>query len=432
MNRIILIGNGFDLAHGLPTSYKNFIDHYWKKWGERLQGGYLGNELTDNLCSISQKGEISPWYWLFPTKNISKGITIPPQNAIEEVKSQPDRFTVKKKPFFQYIDRAVETKTWVDIEEEFYLWLKKIFKRDECEYTRPAQLNEELELIKRNLQDYLISIQQNQIKPELVKNCIKNTLSEPFCVKDISVEGRSLFDSFLAGRWNTALNNDIECKKLLCRFGYDWQFDSSDIKEQASNIDVSKHIERIHSNTAGVHAYFRLPSEILLLNFNYTKTADLYISPKSKFAVNHIHGELDDSGNPIIFGYGDELDEDYKKLANLNDNSYLTNIKSIRYLETDNYRQLLRFIDSAPYQIYIMGHSCGNSDRTLLNTLFEHKNCVSIKPYYHEWTDDKGNHGDNYLEIIQNISRNFNSMQKMRDRVVNKSYCRPLVPLAER
>ncbi|MCC8145746.1 MAG: bacteriophage abortive infection AbiH family protein, partial [Bacteroidales bacterium] len=29
MNRIILIGNGFDLAHGLPTSYKDFINDYW-------------------------------------------------------------------------------------------------------------------------------------------------------------------------------------------------------------------------------------------------------------------------------------------------------------------------------------------------------------------------------------------------------------------
>ena len=28
MNRIILFGNGFDLAHDLPTSYKDFINHY--------------------------------------------------------------------------------------------------------------------------------------------------------------------------------------------------------------------------------------------------------------------------------------------------------------------------------------------------------------------------------------------------------------------
>jgi hypothetical protein len=30
MNRIILIGNGFDLAHGLPTRYEDFIDDYWE------------------------------------------------------------------------------------------------------------------------------------------------------------------------------------------------------------------------------------------------------------------------------------------------------------------------------------------------------------------------------------------------------------------
>lgn len=95
------------------------------------------------------------------------------------------------------------------------------------------------------------------------------------------------------------------------------------------------------------------------MNFNYTKTADLYLPANSDIPVNHIHGELDNEQNPVIFGYGDELDEDYKTISNLNDNSYLTNIKSIRYLETDNYRQLLQFIDTGPYQIYIMGHSCG-------------------------------------------------------------------------
>ena len=183
--------------------------------------------------------------------------------------------------------------------------------------------------------------------------------------------------------------------------------------------------DRIYNGAAEIHDYFLLPSEVLFLNFNYTKTADLYISKSSDFKINHIHGELDNDKNPIIFGYGDEMDEDYKMISNLNDNSYLKNIKSIRYLETDNYRRLLQFIDSAPYQIYIMGHSCGNSDRTLLNTLFEHKNCVSIKPFYYQKDDGS----DNYIELIQNISRNFNDMRLMRDRVVNKSYCQPLTPV---
>ena len=35
MNRIILVGNGFDLAHNLPTKYEDFINWYSR---ERLKG----------------------------------------------------------------------------------------------------------------------------------------------------------------------------------------------------------------------------------------------------------------------------------------------------------------------------------------------------------------------------------------------------------
>lgn len=162
-----------------------------------------------------------------------------------------------------------------------------------------------------------------------------------------------------------------------------------------------------------------MSDNVMLLNFNYTKTARKYVAPESD---NHIHGCLDNPES-VIFGYGDELDSEFEKLKNLNDNECLRNVKSIRYLEADDYRKMLAFIESGPFQVCIMGHSCGNSDRTLLNTLFEHKNCVSIKPYYYK----KEEGTDNYLELVQNIYRNFTDMKLMRDRVVNKMFCEPLV-----
>ena len=57
--------------------------------------------------------------------------------------------------------------------------------------------------------------------------------------------------------------------------------------------------------------------------------------------------------------------------------------------------------------------------------MFEHENCVSIKPFYYAKDDGV----DNYLDIIQNISRNFTDMKVMRDRVVNKKFCVPLLQL---
>lgn len=52
MNRIILIGNGFDLAHGLPTSYGNFIEWYWRKWRRNLSC-CTNHTLKDELCEFS-------------------------------------------------------------------------------------------------------------------------------------------------------------------------------------------------------------------------------------------------------------------------------------------------------------------------------------------------------------------------------------------
>lgn len=129
----------------------------------------------------------------------------------------------------------------------------------------------------------------------------------------------------------------------------------------------------------------------------------------------------------MIFGYGDELDNEYKRIEELQDNDFLENMKSINYHRTRNYRRLLELIESGLYQIFVMGHSCGNSDRTLLNTLFEHDNCAAIKVYYWQKKDGTNDHSS----LIKNISRNFNDKPKMRDIVVNFENCSPLVPITE-
>lgn len=54
MNRIILIGNGFDLAHDLPTSYKNFMRAYQMILQTSLLEGET--DLADGLCSIKIDG----------------------------------------------------------------------------------------------------------------------------------------------------------------------------------------------------------------------------------------------------------------------------------------------------------------------------------------------------------------------------------------
>lgn len=63
MNRIVLIGNGFDLAHGLQTGYKDFINWYWEQWGQKLSTSSNKSE-TDKFCSfvLRNKVGLGGWY----------------------------------------------------------------------------------------------------------------------------------------------------------------------------------------------------------------------------------------------------------------------------------------------------------------------------------------------------------------------------------
>ena len=78
------------------------------------------------------------------------------------------------------------------------------------------------------------------------------------------------------------------------------------------------------------------------------------------------------------------------------------------------YHDLIRFIESGDFQVYIISHSCGLSDRTLLSMIFEHEKFKSIKIFY--YTDIHGE--NNFTELTQNISRQFTNKIMMRKKIV--------------
>ncbi len=419
MNRLILIGNGFDLAHGLKTSYANFIDWYWNERGKRLLRG-SGRSFDDGICSFKLKENVglADWYnvWHF---HYVKELQYGPWKEDEVVEiAKQDRtlcdFTIKSLMLNEICRRnELSLVNWDNIEDVFYFLLKQS--------ESPKQLNDDLDLIKSKLVDYLSDIQSKQINPTIFNPKIQKQILDPFNKEDIALGSMSKWNEMLKSRMKYE-NKDWD---ILVE-GYNLE---KGIKHYSSRaVEVFKkayggdiNFGEINQVDAVSCPTYRLPNNIMLLDFNYTNTADLYLPNADKFTVNHIHGSL---SNPesVIFGYGDERDDEYEVLMKKNDDEYLQHIKSFRYLEASNYRDMLSFIESAPYQLCIMGHSCGLSDRTLLATLFEHRNCVSIKPYYYKRKDGT----DNYRELVQNIARNFKDPTLMRDRVVRKDRCEPL------
>ena len=47
MNRIILIGNGFDLSHNFPTGYHNFLDYLWEKICKEVQAASFDTKFSN-------------------------------------------------------------------------------------------------------------------------------------------------------------------------------------------------------------------------------------------------------------------------------------------------------------------------------------------------------------------------------------------------
>ena len=417
MNRIFLVGNGFDQAHKLPTRYEDFINWYWAKWNQRLLYGKTRIE-EDEFYSFKLKDDIqlAGWYliweWYFHTNPLSKN----KYNYVEIAQKGNSFCTINSKSeLFKDICNSYRGKNWVDIESEYY---NHIFSPKYSVSSSIRKLNDQFETVRIKLIEYLSTIQEAISKDSTIQK-MNEIFYEPIRKRDIAVSSLNHWYEFVKQRNQYTMEEWVNYISELKNKKYDSYLIQYDV--QSVNEKYTKYIQNLDFQSFDneqIPDYYILPNRTLLLNFNYTTMADMYLPESCRYLVNHIHGQLSDPDS-IIFGYGDEIDKHYSELTEFNDNEYLRHIKSFKYLESSNYKNLLSFIDSEPYQICIMGHSCGISDRTLLKTLFEHPNCVSIKPYYYKQSSGQ----DNYLDIVQNISRNFSDMRLMRDRVVNKTLC---------
>lgn len=433
MNRIIVIGNGFDLAHKLKTSYKDFIDTYWNDFYNKVFTPYFQSIRQE--YAVINTPEFYEDEFAYIEKKSGKITHIPDESShfceyqnpygelhklIKEYNQENNiNITIRlkfKNGFWEQISNQCSLMSWLDIENEYYAAIKKLSAEEDSRIRnkRIKKLNEEFDAVKKLLEAYL-------------NNVTKNTKTK----KHQSIQDAFLslieFDDIANRKQNAFLDSILS---EMDRFNNIMEVDEEIMADPSYQIYSEKEayrhyiLEQLKNNK--FRKSFCTPHNTLVLNFNYTKTAEqLYV--ENDYEVINIHGELNSKSNSIIFGYGDELDDDYRKIEKLQDNDFLENIKSIQYHKTRNYKNLLNFIEYEPYQIFVMGHSCGNSDRTLLNTLFEHENCVSVKVFYRQFEDGSDDHSN----LIRNISRNFNDKPRMRDVVVDWEDCSPLVPVTK-
>lgn len=437
MNRVILIGNGFDLFHGLKTSYKHFIDNYWQNVINKIN-----KEVTKNVHNEWENDD-------FKILNQRENNFLHSFNAkdFKRFKALLDVQNIKiefHNEFLNILSKNSSLENWSGIESEYYNQLKELLKgeRSNSKFRDINDLNRCFLRIKDLLKQYIKDVEE----PYKVKGAVCNDALFSEFYKEYDME--DFEESYIKLRVESELKN---FENLYSRYSHNYgQFIRSNFNDFESNSDNHKLSlaanffdsnngifdnstvrETLFNKELSSKCFNLVPDSILFLSFNYTdifldyskyKDGPRYNKLNINIGINKIHGDyLDSTNDPLIFGFGDELDQDYHEIERVNDNRYLENIKSIKYLESRNYKKLIEFIGSDYFQVFVVGHSCGLSDRTLLSTIFEHQNCASIKVFYYE-----NGESDNYSDIIRNISRSFRDKMKMRERVVNKSNSQPL------
>lgn len=132
MNRIILIGNGFDLAHGLKTGYNDFILHYLiKSFALSNTTGKYEDQL---ITIIKEDGVLTE----FTNLDLSDFVNYIVDKANKEVFNKRVHFKAGDKQYSKRSDYSLAVKSdllrnildrynelrWVDIENIYYQCLK--------------------------------------------------------------------------------------------------------------------------------------------------------------------------------------------------------------------------------------------------------------------------------------------------------------------
>ncbi len=438
INRLILIGNGFDLANGLKTSFYDFINFIVYETVLYLETGTKNPLGIDNNIFETDFDVRVNYGWLLSFIRENKSLILnvnQNKEIIKKIFEIPDKIEEKYDVEYNYIEKyslLFDENFWMDITN--YLLEPKISKN-----INTAKIKFKLNNIlsgKKLFKNKLFEIIFKNAIPRNEKSKNWGGIEHDFYQTLLNVD--KIYEKIDKKDKIEILNDEFK-DIIICLQGYlnyiNYYHGSSiedtvkaiekHLKKPIGNIELSN----TYKKKIGLHSEDNIKlNEIIFLNFNYTRTISNYIKSKHN-DINakeiQIHGYLyPDSSipNQIIFGYGDEMDGSYKELEERNDNRYLKYFKSLHYLFDQNYKNLLDFLEQEKYQVYIWGHSCATSDRVLLQTIFEHENCVSVKPFYYR--NEKGN--DNFADLCANISRSFKDKKKFRDLLVNKLYCTTL------
>ncbi len=373
VTRILLIGNGFDLAHGLPTSYSYFLD-FCDKVSRMFtylmhidDKAYEKSALNTWDVDDSIKDKLLEWY--------KKRNDNPDKLAIEIYDNIKENIWIH---YFLNI-RYTLGKNWIDFESEISNVIQAFeCIRDNIERRERIQQGEGSKVIKLEVVQNFVNISKK------LKKFKKSNLDDMYTNLEI-------FDEYIE-KMTLDLDKLIRTLEIyICEF-------INKIEVLQKNDDI-KDINPDY-----------------VLSFNYSNTYERIYDQSNKIEYDYIHGKADITNNVntcnLVLGideYLEECDRDnkleflpfkkfYQRIFKSTDSSYMEWVDEIR--QNSEY----------PYELYIFGHSLDKTDKDVLELLICNDN-VQTKIYYHRKSnDDKKELG----KLIRNLVRVIGAKELIR------------------
>ncbi|TXN37699.1 hypothetical protein FVB32_05270 [Flagellimonas hymeniacidonis] len=352
-NLIIIIGNGFDLAHGLKTSFSDFADY-----------------LIENL-----------------------------------IVPELDKVVVRR----QSINSLFQPE-----------FTKELSRKSMTSYE-----TNHLEIIWSTLMDYRPNelIQYLKKEPQVIAEFINNKFLGKlyanryinwFDIENAYFQELVITKNRILGGGSTKKN--IEGLEVLNR-------EFTEVKDLLSKYLKTIEITKSQEIQDFFDSYLRRAANAYIINFNFTNTIEDYFKRDDyplNIETNYIHGSLME--NNIVFGYGNDKDSDYEDIKNLEIDEFLMYFKTFEYQRNSNYNQIHDHAIKlfTKFEILVLGHSLGTTDKTLLAELFNSTGCNKVHIFKRRDLENNPNNAfKGFIKLTYSASRIFANEETLRKKLSN-------------
>lgn len=380
---ILVIGNGFDLAHGLPTKYGDFLEFV-----DTVEEYYLKKRKNlKNDCKIE--------------KYLEKGIK---PEILEELVN-----CVQGNMWLDYFKKANIQTGWIDFERAISIAIQSM-DNSISKVKTLVKSNRKGFSVNDRIGDFIdIIIEKFKLKPKIFYQYV------------ISNEYRT--DNILDIEYDIQIKEDLD--KLI----------------RALEIYLSEYVEKL--DCGKVTPDIMNTSFDAILSFNYTHTYMKLYDSSGDCKYTYIHGETISAGsiqtNNMVLGIDEYLSDErkdkdvdfivfkkyyqriykgtgceYKKWLNQIQNKYVIYLENRDYCEEmwRKARQRGDFMAASKWSVeiqkideeneinnlYIFGHSLDVTDRDILRDLILHDN-VYTTIYYYKTYDDNGKDDNGRIDL---------------------------------